>query len=119
MEINLKNIEQIIFMNKEIRAVLPEFRYIFDQWEMSYRIPGLKAMGQKAIVDLLNGLKDEHIVKISSQLNEEIQLNRLNNKLVEHYDCNTGEYGELCRFAEYKDFCLFRKGDQLKITFWR
>jgi len=119
MEINLKNIEQIIFMNKQVRALLPEFRYIFDQWEMSHRIPGLRAMGQKAMLDLLNALKPEHNVKISEILNDEIEVNKLNNKIVEHYDCNVEDYGELCRFADYKDFCLYRKGNNVKITFWR
>lgn len=119
MEINLKNIEQNIFMNKEIRALLPEFKYIFDQWEMSYRIPGLQILGKKSLADLLNALQPIHLDKIRNFLNEEIELNKLNHKVVDHYYFNTTDEEQLCKFSEYKDFCLYRKGDDIQVTFWR
>lgn len=119
MEINLKNIEQKIFMNKEIRALLPELKYIFDQWEMSYRIPGLQMLGKKSIADLLNILQSEHIDRIRNFLKEDIELNKLNHKLVDHYDFNETDEEQLCKFSEYKDFCLYRKSEEIKVTFWR
>jgi hypothetical protein len=119
MEINLQNVEQIIFFDKSVQALLPEFRVQFDQWMFSYRIPGLKAHGQKAVLEVLNGLTLEHIKRLEEKFGQPILMERLNDKLVEHYNCNKDEADRLCEFAAYKEFCLYRDKDQISMTFWR
>jgi len=46
MEINLQNIEEIIFLDKKVQEHLPEYRYLFDQWNLAHRVSGLKQMAQ-------------------------------------------------------------------------
>ena len=54
MEINLKNIEEIIFFDKKIQLLLPEFRHFFDQWQLGQHIPGMKALAKRSVLDVLN-----------------------------------------------------------------
>ena len=119
MEINLRNIEEIIFFDKQIQALLPEFRQQFDQWQLAYRIPGLKAHGQKSVFEVLNTLEERHLKILESYFNEPVLMQRLNHKLVDHYNCKIEDADRLCEFTEYRDFCLHRNNDQLSITFWR
>lgn len=119
MEINLKNIEEIIFFDKKVQAILPEFKSLFDQWVLSHRVSGLKQMAQHSVIELINSLSHEHIKKLSEYFNEDVYVNKLNKKLVDHYDCNIDDTGRLCEFSEYVGTTLFRKGNELKFTFWR
>ena len=119
MEINLRNIEEIIFFNKDAQAVLPEFRQQFDQWQLAYRIPGLKALGQRSVLEVLNTLEERHLKSLESYFGEPVLMQRLNHKLVDHYNCSIEEANRLCEFTEYKDFCIHRNKDKLSITFWR
>lgn len=119
MEINLQNIEQIIFFDKAIQELLPEFRVQFDQWMFSFRIIGLKSHGQKAVLEVLNGLTVEHLKRLEAHFGEPVLMERLNHKLVDHYNFDKDQGDKLCEFTGYKEFCLYRNKDEISVTFWR
>jgi hypothetical protein len=119
MEINLKNIEEIFFFDKKLQELLPEFRHLFDQWTLSQRAVGLKALGQSSVLELLSKLNDSHKKKIEKYFDKEIFINKLNYKLVDHYDCHIESAEKLCEFSDFKDFCIYRKDNNISITFWR
>ena len=119
MEINLQNVEEIIFYDKNVQELLPEFRVQFDQWMFSNRIPGLRQHGQKAILEVLNGLTLDHLKRLETHFGESVLMERLNHKLVDHYNCNKDSADRLCEFVGYQEFCLYRNQDELCMTFWR
>lgn len=119
MEINLKNIEEIIFFDKNVQLLMPEFRHLFDQWRLSHRVSGLGQMAKHSIFELMNSLETVHIEKLEEHFGEKIFINKLNKNLVEHYDCNTEDCNRLCEFSEFIGLALYRNGNDLKFTFWR
>ena len=119
MEINLKNIEQLIFYDKKVQALMPEFRHLFDQWQLGQQISGMKSLGQRSVLDLINSLNVDCIAKLEEYFSEKILINKIDYNLVSHYNLSIDEPNELCKFTGYKDFCLTRNKNQVSVTFWR
>lgn len=120
MEINLKNIEELIFFDKKAQALFPEFKHYFDQWSLGQRIPGLKTLGKRSVLDFLNSLNEKHVSKLEEYFKDEIILDKIDNRLVVNFECESLEFDkELCQFTGYRDFCLSRTGDKIVATFWR
>lgn len=120
MEINLQNIEQLIFYDKNVQSSLPEFRHFFDQWSLGQRIPALNTLAKRSVLDLLNALNEDQIARLEEYFKDTILVDKIDNRLVAHYKTSTNEENnEFCRFSGYRDFCLTRKGDQISVTFWR
>lgn len=119
MEINFQNIEQTFFLDQKVQDLLPEFRQQFDSWKISQMTPGLRPMGQKAIFDVMNGIEKKHLDILSEYFGEEIYVFKLNHKIVEHYNFDIDEHDNLCRYNNYKDFCLTRSKNEISVTFWR
>ncbi len=119
MEINLKNIEEIIFHDKKVQEKLPEYRYLFDQYNLAHRVSGLGQMAKQSVLELLNALDGNHLKKLENHFGETVFVNKLNNKLVDHYDCSIDNYERLCEFSEYGGIALYRHNNELKFTFWR
>jgi hypothetical protein len=120
MIINLKNIEELIFYDKKVQLLLPDLRHLFDQWSLGQRFSGMKTLAQRSVLDLLNSLNNEHILKLQEHFGDIIILDKIDNRLVANYSTNVDQFeNELCKFTGYRDFCLTRKNNQLEITFWR
>jgi hypothetical protein len=100
MEINLKNIEEIIFFDKQVQHLLPEFRHLFDQWVLAYRNSGLKPLAKSSVFELMNNLDDSHIKKLENYF---LILKQLR-KYLKIFQITTVNFS----FA----------GNQLKKTFW-
>lgn len=118
MEINLQNIEEQIFFDKKIHALLPEFRHYFDQWQLSKVYPGFGNLGSRSVVDLLNSIEAKHLRILEEYFGSSILLNKIDPKIVQNFQCSVDD-ANLCEFSGYKDFCFFRDKNQMKITFWR
>lgn len=120
MQINLQNIEDLLFFDKKAQSLLPEFRHLFDQWSLSKRVPGLQTLGRRSVVDLLNSLEADHIQKLEEYLGDIIVVDKIDYHLVRNFEGPLEEAeGRLCQFAGFKDFCVHRDADRVYISFWR
>jgi hypothetical protein len=119
MEINLQNIEELIFFDKKAHALFPEFRHFFDQWQLGQRIPGMKTLGQRSVLELLNSLDEIRIRKLEEYFSDTILVDKIDHRLAACYDWQIGEADELCEFTGYRDFCIHRDKDRIYATFWR
>ena len=117
MEINLRNIEEIIFFDNKMTEILPEFRHFLDQWRLGKTIPALGGLGSKSVLDLLNSLEVEHIKRLEEYFGSSIVLRKLDNSAVKNHDINFGD--SLCGFTAFKDFCVYRDKEKISLTFWR
>ena len=59
--INLQNVEQLIFFNKETYKLFPDSKVYFDQWMLAQRIPSLRSLVKRSVIDFLNSVTDEVI----------------------------------------------------------
>lgn len=119
MIINLKNIEEILFYDKKIWSILPEFRHYFDQWALAKRVPGMSSLGKKSVMDLLFSLKENHLEKLQIHFNEFIFLDKIDSRLVSNCIFEEDNYQDICEYSGYKDFCLTKSKDKVSVSFWR
>lgn len=120
MIINLQNLEELIFFEKKVWSLFPEFRYLFDQWAISKRMPGMQNLGKRSLIDFLNSLEKEHIDKLEEYFQDTILVDKIDYHTVKNYNTTIEKIeSELCQFQGFSDLSVFRKGDQIKITLWK
>lgn len=119
MVINLLNIEELIFFDKKIHFLFPEFQNLFNQWSISYSSLGLQDFRRKSILDLLNSLETQHISKLEEYFKEKIVLDKIDYHFVKNVNFSNLNVENLCQFNDYKNFCFFRGKEEIKLTFWR
>jgi hypothetical protein len=117
MEINLKNVEEIIFFDKKMPEILPEFRHFLDQWRLGKTIPALGGLGTKSVLDLLNSLQTEHIKRLEDYFGTSVFVDKLEPSIVKNHSIKVDD--TLCGFTQFKSFCVSRNSKDLLLTFWR
>jgi hypothetical protein len=117
LHINLQNIEELVFLDRDLQREIPECRPFFDQWKLAQMTPSLKSMGKRAKLDLLNRL-DEFEDILSAYFKTPVTIDKLDYHIVKNleFDVNNVEIKDM---EGYLDFSISRKDDQLYISFWR
>jgi hypothetical protein len=119
--INLHNVEQMIFSDAECRALLPDLRHLFDQWMLSKRVPTLRSLRMRSLMDLINGLTSDHVRTLEEYFHDKIALDKLDYHIVRslklplEFDPDR----EFADFSDYSEFVISRSADQLYVSFWR
>lgn len=121
IKINLKNVEELLFKNNDVKATLPDLRYLFDQWLLSYRFPALEAMRKQAIIDLLNSLEGSHLEKLAKLFNDMVFVEKLNNHFVKNLDFPIDKITieDLTNHNSFVNMAISRNANQCYITMWR
>lgn len=120
MILNLQNVEELVFFDKKIWKLLPEFRHYFEQWALSKRAPGLQNLAKRTLIDFLHSLEKAHLDKLEQYFQDTIVLNKVAHDMIKNYNGKVEEiYNDLCQFEGFIDFVAYRKGDQIGITFWK
>lgn len=116
MNLNLQNIEDLIFFDKKAQNLLPEFKGLFDQWNISKRVSGMHNLGKRAFLSLFNSLEYSHVKKLEEYFGENVILEKIEENIVRHYE---GDGSDLCKYTAFTDFCVSRNKDKIEVTFWR
>ena len=120
MNINLQNIEEIIFYNKRAWDALPDLQNYYDQWCLSQRASGLKNFGKRIIIDFMASLTDGHVEKLQEFFQETIILEKIDTNLLSCLEASKSDLEQnLCKYDNYKDFFVTRNKDDIKVCFWR
>lgn len=120
MILNTINAEELIFYNNKLRNKLSEFNHIFSQWDFAKQSPALRSLAKRTVLDFLNQLKKEHISLLEEYFNDKISLEKLNYNIVKNYDFPLEKANaELNDLGGSSNFCIYRKDDQLYISFWK
>lgn len=118
--INLRNIESIIFHDKELWKQFPEFRFYFDQWSLAQKEPYLKSMGKQAVIDLLNTLNENHLQILRDYFQVDIALDKISNRIVQNLQFSIDDLQDgLNEMQELNHICLYRNDNQMYISLWR
>lgn len=122
ININLKNIEELILKNPKAKSLFPDLRHLFDQWLLSYRFSALDTMRKQAMIDLLDSFDGTHVEKLASLFGDMVFIEKLDHHIVRNVsfsiDGNTIER-ELTKYGSYTNIALSRSADQVYITMWR
>lgn len=118
LNINLLNIEALLFKNPKIKVILSDLRHIFDQWLLSYRAPALLRMRKQALLDLLNTLDGAHIEKLARYFNQVVFIEKLDQHLVKNLEFSIESFHESV-LTNYNNIAISRNADKLYITLVR
>lgn len=120
MRINIQNVEDKVFLNKEIWRKMPDLVYLRDQWRLSRMTPMLRAMGRKSIIDFLSKAKLAHEEILSEYFNEPVTIDKIDRHLVKNIEFSIDEeVPQLETEDHYTAFSTYRKDNKLHVTFWR
>jgi hypothetical protein len=120
--INIQNVEELIFFNKEAHALFPDSKVYFDQWTLAQRIPSLRSLGKRSVIDFLNSVTDEGIERLESYFEDSVALELIDYHIVKTYSFNVEDTEEKLNSASivgYNDFNVSRNKNIVNITFWR
>ena len=121
--LNFSTVEELIFQDRDAQQILPHHMFsLFEQWRLAQRIPFLRDIGKRAMLDFLNGLEEEDILVLEHYFGEKIFLERLNYSIVTNVSIPLNEVSlcnELCEIVDFNYFSTWRDEDFMYISFWR
>jgi len=119
LNLNLSNVEELIFYDHNICKKLPEFDNLFKIWAFSVK-NSLNPLGKKALMDFLITLKNDHIVILEGCLGDKIVVDRLDYHIARDYRIPIGKAEEqLNSIQGFQNLSIYRNETQLYISFWR
>lgn len=120
LTLNLQNVEELVFFNRQLQQTLPEFYNTFQTWNLGKRVSALKHLCQKAIFDFFDGLTEEHLEKLEEHFKTEVKVVKTDPHLVKSdtFDLDCAQC-ELNEFDGYENWFVWRDADRLYISTWR
>ena len=119
IQINLNNVEELLFHNQEVRKLLKDHQNWFKQWEIGVRVPGLRMLGKRAVLDFLNNVRESDILLLEQYFNDDVVVDVLDHQIAKHYKFPIREAQErMCELGE-GSLAMHRDGDFLYISQWR
>lgn len=118
--LNINNVEELIFTDKKVREFLPDYKYLFDSFDLSKVSPALKQLGIRCFNDFLKKIKKDELINVEKYLNQEIKIEDFNLDLIKNLQGNI-ENLEFIMPENYNniDLVVYRKKDEVKITLWK
>lgn len=118
--INLDNVEELLFYDKSVHKLLPEFAHLFSQWILARQSPALRPLGKRSILDLMNSLQDTHLELLSKHFGTLVTIDKLDYRAVKTFAFNIEEAETMLNsIVGLDNFVVSRDGEQLYISFWR
>lgn len=118
--LSLQTVEELIFLDKEVQKLLPEFSDTFGAWHLGKR-GGLNLLSKKALFDFLNNLEGNHIRKLETYFNAQITLRKTDSNLIHNFTMSIDDVDKVLNdFGEFQgDLSISREGNQMYICLWR
>jgi hypothetical protein len=122
MAINLdySNVEELVFENKRVMASLPQYKHLFDSWSLSKRVPTLKNLGQRSLLDFLESVTEDDVEIISIVTNKDVVFQELNLQI--YFDIKSkleNLENELSSVSNILDMCAYRNKNEVKVFLWK
>ncbi len=115
--INIKNVEKLIFYNKNLCQQLVDLNKFFQKWKFCIKHgQGVK----QVLLDFLTVLSNEHIKILENHFQDQIQVDNPDYHIVKSFKflISRAEM-DLCGVIGYDNFIITRDEHHLYISFWR
>ena len=120
MEINLRNIEEIIFRNPDVWRHMPSMSHYRDEWMVAQRVPGMRGLGKRAVLGFLSKAGAEQIEAMEYHFGEPIVINKIDPSVHGNLECDIADLeGRICEFVDFGEVCISRNKETVKLSFWR
>lgn len=88
MLINFQNVEQLIFYDKKVQQLLPEWSVLFHKWRLTVK-SGVSA--KDVLIDFLNGVTAEQLDRLNSYFGLPVSVQKVDISLVNNVTIDINE----------------------------
>ncbi len=116
IQIGFHNAAELLFQNQLVKNSLSRHKHLFDSWELSQKIPQMRSLGIRSVVDFLNNITDKEIEKISEIFKSPIEIMKIELNAYKNIVGTIDDFElQLPLNINVADFCLHRKGDKVSV----
>jgi hypothetical protein len=95
---------------------LPKYKHLFDSWELAQKIPQMRSLGIRSILDFINTITDKDIEAISEIFKFPIEIMKMELGSYKNVIGNIEDFElQLPLNINVNDMCLYRKGDKISV----
>ena len=117
--INIANVEELIFYDKNIPPLIPEFNQIFKFWKFG-TVYGIRSLSRQALFDFLNSINGKHIEILKNYFKVDISVDNIDHHIVKDFKVPIAEADcAILGLKGYRNFTTYRDDNYLYICFWR
>ena len=117
VSLNIDNVENLIFYDKNKYQLFPDLKHFFKQWE-HFVLYGLRT--RQLLLDFLQSFNETHIIALQNHLRTEIKVERVDYNIVKYLKIPISETDhDLCGVVGYKNFTISRDNNYIYICYWR
>jgi len=116
IQIGFHNAAELLFQNQLIKNALPKHKHFFDSWELAQKIPQMRSLGIRSIVDFLNYLTEKEIETISEIFKSPIEIMKIELSSFKNVSGNIEDFVmQLPLNINVSDFCVHRSKDKVSV----
>lgn len=116
IQIGFHNVAELIFQNSLVKSSLPKYKHLFDSWELAQKIPQMKSLGIRSILDFINSITDKDIEKISEIFKFPVEIMKMELNPYKNVVGNVDDFElQLPLNINVQDMCLYRKGNKVSV----
>lgn len=116
IQIGFHNAAELLFQNQLIRNSMPKFKHLFDSWELAQKIPQMRSLGVRSVIDFLNSISPNEIEEISKIFKSPIEIMKIE---INNYKNISGYVDDfelqLPININVSDMCIHRNKDKVSV----
>lgn len=116
IQIGFHNAAELLFQNQLVRKSLSRHKHLFDSWELSQKIPQMRSLGIRSVIDFLNSITSKEIEILSDIFKSPVDIMKIDISSYKNIVGNIENFEfQLPTNINVSDFCVYRKGDQVSV----
>ena len=119
LNLNIENVENLIFYDKSIVSLFPEFNHMFKLWKYG-TVFGIKSLSKQALFDFLNTIDNTHIEILKKHFKIDVTVDNIDYNIVKDFKIPIVDAEcAICGLKGYRNFVISRDDNYIYICFWR
>jgi hypothetical protein len=118
--LDFENVQEFVFSDSQLRNQLPKHRHLFDSWILGVRVPAMRQLSKRSVLEFLETIDDEDLKIISDHIGEEVELEQLDYHIVKELNMSCKNVADILNETDcYPNFAITRTEGDVTICFWR
>lgn len=119
INLNINNVEQLIFYDKKVQQILPEHSQVFNKWTLGIRA-GITSMAKDALLDFINKITTDQLKRLEGLWESQVILQKLDSATLHSFTVPIASLQErLNEMIEPWNVSFARDEDQCYVCTWR
>lgn len=116
IQIGFHNAAELLFQNQLIKNSMPRFKHLFDSWELAQKIPQMRSLGIRSVIDFLNSINANEIEEISKIFKSPIEIMKIEINSYKNISGYVNDFElQLPLNINVSDLCVYRNKDKVSV----